>query len=184
MAYDEGTLANSTFRFVMEEDEDLDANGSRKDSFYESMMSQTRQGSKYMQDEDRRGSALVRSVNVMRTTFHKDGVELMKQVRASITVGDMDMDQWEIEKAWQTMLGLKESCDSTKDGADKKEEVLMKMLTELQALEESGQNFEKYVAEMAARVRYVGQALSTVKLNWKEALENRKNYEDILDQLT
>ena len=153
------------------------------ESFFDLMASSTKLGSKWMEGQDRRGSSLVRSVTTLRSTFRKDGSELMKQVRQSISVGDMDMDQWEMEKAFQTMLSLKETYDLTKDNANRKEDKLMSMLTELKNLEMGTQAFEEYVAQQAARVKELRQAFSTVKLNWQEALENKSNYEDILSQL-
>ena len=153
------------------------------ESFFDLMVSRTKQGSKWMETQDRRGSSLVRSCTTLRSTFRKDGSELMKQVRQSISVGDMDMDQWEMEKAFQTMLSLKESYDLTKDNANRKEDKLMSMLTELKNLEMGTQAFDEYVAQQAARVKELRQAFSTVKLNWQEALENKGNYEDILAQL-
>ena len=143
----------------------------------------TKKGSKWMEQQDRRGSSLVHNATTMRSTFRQKGTELMKEVKASISVGDMDMDQWEMEKAYQTLLSLKESYDLTRNGANAKEDQLMAMLTELRALESSTQSFDQYVAEQAMKVKMLRQAFSTVKLNWQEALENKSNYEDILAQL-
>jgi hypothetical protein len=67
------------------------------------------------------GSSLVRTASNLRQTFRKDGVELMKQVKQSISVGDMDMDKWEMEKAFQTLLSLKEGYDNARNDANTKE---------------------------------------------------------------
>eukprot|EP01052_Picozoa_sp_SAG31_P006837 SAG31_NODE_319_length_17776_cov_4.703570_9_plen_1168_part_00 len=184
--FEEGSVRfdSSIFTQGFEADVGEDGEGPRMDeSFFDLMVSRTKQGSKWMETQDRRGSSLVRSCTTLRSTFRKDGSELMKQVRQSISVGDMDMDQWEMQKAFQTMLSLKESYDLTKDNANRKEDKLMSMLTELKNLEMGTQAFNEYVAQQAARVKELRQAFSTVKLNWQEALENKSNYEDILAQL-
>ena len=166
------------------ESDTLDGGDGRMDeSFFDMMNQATKKGSKWMEQQDRRGSSLVHNATTMRSTFRQKGTELMKEVKASISVGDMDMDQWEMEKAYQTLLSLKESYDLTRNGANAKEDQLMAMLTELRALESSTQSFDQYVAEQAMKVKMLRQAFSTVKLNWQEALENKSNYEDILAQL-
>ena len=164
-------------------DETAASGGRMDETFFDMMHQATKKGSKWMAEQDRRGSSLVRNATVMRGSFRKDGTELMKQVKQSISVGDMDMDQWEMEKAYQTLLSLKETYDLTRNGANAKEDQLMAMLTELRALEASTQSFDGYVAEQAMKVKMLRQAFSTVKLNWQEALENKHNYEDILSQL-
>lgn len=164
-------------------DETAPSGGRMDDTFFDMMNQATKKGSKWMSEQDRRGSSLVRSATNLRQTFRKDGTELMKEVKQTISVGDMDMDQWEMEKAYQTLLALKETYDLTRNGANAKEDQLMAMLTELRALEASTQSFDGYVAEQAMKVKMLRQAFNTVKLNWQEALENKRNYEDILAQL-